>query len=198
MNRIAVVVTLSCLTLGLASCTSAGTSGVPEAPTLNSPSASSCDRPYVVSDGEKRAAAEFIRVDSFYDQGLSRTLLDLKATSALEWDPDPSWDNTEEVIDAVNEVSPDTVVAQPFPYVEGLESMMETSEQSPGFLGYYAATPLTYSFSVECQNDQGNWYKLSFSTWTDSDLGLIDCNLKLDSKAPDVARNAYGKYCEKS
>lgn len=198
MKRIAVVVALSGIAFGLASCTNAGTSHEAEAPKSTSSSIPSCDRPYVVNDGEKKGAAEFIRVDSFYDQGLSKTLLDEKAASTLKWDPTPNWDNLDEVLDAVNEVSPESVVEQSFPYVEGLESMTMTSEQSPGFLGYYAAAPLTYGFSVQCQNDQENWYKLSFSTWTDSDVGLIDCNLKLESKAPDAARKAYTEYCEKS
>ncbi|MBF6670401.1 MULTISPECIES: hypothetical protein [Glutamicibacter] len=180
------------------SCTNQGNAQSGETLKPTSAPVASCDRPYVVSEGESKGKPEFIRVDKFYDQDLSKTLLDKKAASSIQWAPQPEWDNQDEVVKAVDEVSPDAIKEQPFPYVEGIEAMLKNSDQSPGFLGYYAATPLTYNFSVHCQNDQDNLYQLSFSTWTDSDLGIIDCNLKLDKEAPKAASKAYGAYCQES
>lgn len=186
------------LVLTITSCTNQGNAQSGETVEPGIAHVASCDRPYVVSDGESKGKPEFIRVNKFYDQDMSKTLLDKKVASSIQWDPQPEWDNQDAVLKAVDEVSPDTVKAQPFPFVEGIETMLKSSDQSPGFLGYYAATPLTYKFSVQCQNDQDNWYELSFSTWTDSDLGIIDCNLKLDKEAPKAANKAYGAYCQES
>jgi len=193
------------LALVVTSCTNQGNTQGGETSKSTSAPVASCDRPYVVSEGESKGKPEFIRVDKFYDQNMSKTLLDKKAASSVQWaprpewdKPRPEWDNQDEVMKAVDEVSPDEAKEQPFPYVEGIETMLKNSDQSPGFLGYYAATPLTYKFSVQCQNDQDNWYQLSFSTWTDSDLGIIDCNLKLDKEAPKAAIKAYGAYCQES
>jgi len=194
--------TLAAFAFGLAlvitSCTNQGKTQSGEAPEPTLAPVASCDRPNVVSDGEPKGKSEFIRVDKFYDQDMSKTLLDKKAASSIQWAPQPEWDNQDEVLKAVNEVSPDAVKEQPFPYVEGIETLLKNSDQSPGFLGYYVATPLTYKFSVQCQNDQDNWYELSFSTWADSDLGIIDCNLKLDKEAPKAANKAYGAYGQES
>lgn len=186
------------LALVITSCTNQGKTQSGETPEPALAPVASCDRPYVVSDGESKGKSEFIRVDKFYDQDMSETLLDKKVASSIQWALQPEWDNQDEVLKAVNEVSPDAVKEQPFPYIEGIETMLKNSEQSSGFLGYYAATPMTYKFSVQCQNDQGNWYQLSFSTWTESELGIIDCNLKLDMDAPKAASKAYGAYCQES
>lgn len=198
MKRNALAVFTVGLALVITSCTSQGNSQSGETAEPRLAPVASCDRPYVVSDGESKGKPEFIRVDKFYDQDMSKTLRDKKVASVIQWDPQPEWDNRDEVLKAVDEVSPDPVKAQSFPFAERIESMLENSDQSPGFLGYYAATPLTYEFSVQCQNDQDNWYQLEFSTWTDSDLGIIDCNLKLDKDAPKVANKAYGAYCQES
>jgi len=198
MKRNAITVFAFGLALVVTSCTNQVNTQSGEIPKPTSAPVASCDRPYVVGEGESKGKPEFIRVDKFYDQDMSKTLLDKKAASSVQWAPQPEWDNQEEVKKAVDEVSPDAVKEQPFPYVEGIETMLKNSDQSPGFLGYYAATPLTYDFSVQCQNDQDNWYQLSFSSWTDSDLGIIDCNLKLDKEAPKAASKAYGAYCQES
>ncbi|WP_347038407.1 hypothetical protein AAHB37_18040 [Glutamicibacter halophytocola] len=198
MKRNAITVFAFGLALVVTSCTNQVNTQSGEIPKPTSAPVASCDRPYVVGEGESKGKPEFIRVDKFYDQDMSKTLLDKKAASSVQWAPRPEWDNQEEVKKAVDEVSPDAVKEQPFPYVEGIETMLKNSDQSPGFLGYYAATPLTYDFSVQCQNDQDNWYQLSFSSWTDSDLGIIDCNLKLDKEAPKAASKAYGAYCQES
>jgi len=198
MKRSIIAASAFFLIIGAASCTSPGNIQSEVTPAAPPKPTTTCDRPYVVNDGESEGEPTFIRIDKFSDQDLSKTLLDKKAASSITWDPQPEWGNQDEVIKSVDEVSADTIEEQPFPYAEGLETMIKNSEQSPGLLGYYAATPLTYTFSIQCQNDQDKWYKLSFSTWTDSDLGLLDCNLKLDSEAPDVARKAYGEYCQKS
>ncbi len=198
MKRYVVAVLAGCLALGLASCTGQGNTQSEKATVPGPTPSASCDQPYVVSDGESAGTATFVRIDKYYDQDLPETLLDKKAASSISWDPQPAWDNHDDVLRSVAEVSPVDVAEQTFPYVEGFNTLVESTDTFPGLLGYYAATPTSYEFKIQCHNDQENWYKLSFSTWTDSDLGLLDCNVELDSKAPSAAHTAYEEYCQES
>ncbi|RKS20867.1 MULTISPECIES: hypothetical protein [Micrococcaceae] len=186
----------ACLSLGLVSCTSPGLPQGEEIPTPTP--TTSCDRPYVVSAGQSEGKPQFIRVDRFYDQDLGKTVLDQEVASSVAWTPLPAWDNLDAVVTAVNAVSPDRLEELPFPRAGEFDSLLANSDRSAGNLVYLAATPLTHEFSVQCQNEPENRYKLEFSTWIDPDSGVLDCSLTLDAKAPDAARKAYGAYCQEA
>ncbi len=152
----------------------------------------------MVSAGQSEGKPQFIRVDRFYDQDLGKTVLDQEVASSVAWTPLPAWDNLDAVVTAVNAVSPDRLEELPFPRAGEFDSLLANSDRSAGNLVYLAATPLTHEFSVQCQNEPENRYKLEFSTWIDPDSGVLDCSLTLDAKAPDAARKAYRAYCQEA
>ncbi|MGO3392701.1 MAG: hypothetical protein ACTIMV_04635 [Glutamicibacter arilaitensis] len=165
---------------------------------LNPDSASSCDRPYIASEGELRGEPQLLRVDQFYDQDMRHTLMDASVGSSVTFSPRPDWNNVNEVLTAAGAVSETTVVERPYDASEGLESLIRSSEQSAGLVGYAAARPVTYTYSVQCLNDQQNDYRLVFDTWSETEFGILDCELRLDAKAQWAAQATYDSYCQAS
>lgn len=188
----------ACLSLALTSCTSPGSSKSEGPLPLNPDSASSCERPYIASEGELRGAPQLLRVDQFYDQDMRHTLVDASVGSSVTFSPRPDWNNVNEVLTAAGAVSETTVVERPYDASEGLESLIRSSEQSAGLVGYAAARPVTYTYSVQCLNDQQNDYRLVFDTWSETEFGILDCELRLDAKAQWAAQATYDSYCQAS
>ena len=190
--------TLACLSLALASCTSpeAGESTGPLP--LSPEKASSCDRPYIASGGQLRGAPQLIRVDRLHDQQMRQTLIDAPVGSTISFSPRPNWDNVNEVIMAASAVSETTVAEESYDASDGLESLIRSSDQSAGLLGYWAARPVTHTYSVQCLNEQQSRYTLVFDTWSDSEFGILDCKLRLDAMAQWAAQAAYESYCQSS
>lgn len=124
--------------------------------------------------------------------------MDASVGSSVTFSPRPDWNNVNEVLTAAGAVSETTVVERPYDASKGLESLIRSSQQSAGLVGYAAARPVTYTYSVQCLNDQQNDYRLVFDTWSEAEFGILDCELRLDANAQWAAQATYDSYCQAS
>lgn len=184
---------------GLVSCTNSSIADSPAPKVKQEPqsqqAADACDQPRAALKNSTTQSPKILRVDRFEDPKNFDMVFAQEADSSLQWSPSPTWDNMKEVMRAVNDVSPQTVEESKHKIPGSSTLTIESDKQSINFLSYFASTPATYELSVSCQNEPEIEYKLTYSTWSLDESGLLDCDLKLESDAPKIADEVIKKYC---
>lgn len=187
------------LVAGLAACTNSGISDNAEPPLKQESQAQqasgSCDKPSAVFKNKDTQSPEILRVDKFEDPQNFDVAYEREAISSLRWSPSPKWANMQDVMNAVNDVSPQSVDERNHEVPDSSTLTITSDKQSINYLSYFASSPTSYDFIVSCLNDQETEFKLRYSTWTLDESGLLDCSLQLQADAPKVAGEVIKKYC---
>ena len=187
------------LAAGLVSCTNSGIGDNSASKLKQEPqsqqASTSCDQPRAALKNSATEPPKILRVDRLRDPHNFDMIFAQEANSSLLWSPSPNWDNMKEVMRAVNEVSPQSLDEGEHRVPDSSTLTIESGKQSINYLSYFASTPATYEFSINCLNGPETEYNLKYSTWGRDESGLLDCDLKLELDAPKIADEVIKKYC---
>jgi len=197
MNRQKLTGTLVLLSLLLGGCTS-GAGGTPsQSPTASatSPSGTPCKVTSAVVDQAAGTEGPIVLTYvSFRPAGDAQA----ETRLARPFEPRIHWESAP----AANEADVFAALAQTEPQLtfEPADNADQVNAQLHGvpvssfpIVGYAAVTSIRLPLTVGCAS--GQQWAATLETWSNQDLGVMNCHLQPANTAPEAGRLAYDEYC---